>query len=724
MDAKVKENKSGKNQKPRSNTSRKTLKWVLIAIVSVFILSWILVPIIVKNYAIKNSKELLGRQIDINRLRFNFFTGNMHMNGFKMFEPDEKTVFVSFDTLNVNIEPYQFVFNKKVVEQFYLQGLFVNIIQQDSTYNFDDLIAFHSSEEEPEDPEDEEPFKYILSNLELKDAHFIFEDRNVPHTTDIDDFSFFIPQISWNQEEKSSADIKFNFKEEGYLESSLNINPVDGEYDAQINIYHLYLNPFLERVQEYAEVSIVDGFLDTRITITGNVNEPEKSTVSGRMVLNDFSMTDNEGKEFLSSRRVVCALQEIDNYNSSYHIDSLALENPYLYFELDSISNNIFRIFKMDTDSADTESAGTQEMASPTDSTDQNSLFYAINHLDLHSGVVDYTDVLTGEPFNYHLSEIEIETDSIFSDADWIEINAQMLLNERGTLRAQVGYDPVDYLDGKMNISIEKFLLPDLNIYTNHYTGHSLIDGDMFYYSDSKVVNGNIESENQLILKQPSVKDSEGGLYSLPLKLALWLLKDSNGDVTLNVPVRGDLNDPEIDVWKLVWSTIKKRITDTADNPVTSLAPLVGADPKQLQSIDFIYTDTITSEDHQQQLNWLLELEKLKEGLSIELEYYVDDNLQKEALSLMANEQKSDSLSVEAAIPAAESDVADLGSLSKKYSEARIRNIRQYLDSISADNQIQTKGLDSISPQNTGSTPTFKINFSMQNDSISPNMME
>ena len=193
--------------------NKKTLKWVLVSIAIILVLGWFLVPLLVKNYAIKNSKELIGRQIDIDRLRMNFFTGNVHMNGFEMYEPDEQTVFVSFDTLNVNIEPYQFIFNKKVVEQFYLQGLYVHVIQKDSTFNFDDLVAFHSTEEETEEPQEEEPFKYILSNLELKDAHFVYEDRNLNDTTDIDDFSFFIPQISWDQAEKSNADIKFNFKQ-------------------------------------------------------------------------------------------------------------------------------------------------------------------------------------------------------------------------------------------------------------------------------------------------------------------------------------------------------------------------------------------------------------------------------------------------------------------------------------------------------------------------------
>ncbi len=41
----------------------------------------------------------MGRQIALNKLKINYFTGTITMTDFKMFESDEKEVFVSFDTL-------------------------------------------------------------------------------------------------------------------------------------------------------------------------------------------------------------------------------------------------------------------------------------------------------------------------------------------------------------------------------------------------------------------------------------------------------------------------------------------------------------------------------------------------------------------------------------------------------------------------------------------------
>jgi len=44
---------------------------------------------------------------------------------------------------------------------------------------------------------------------------------------------------------------------------------------------------------------------------------------------------------------------------------------------------------------------------------------------------------------------------------------------------------------------------------------------------------------------------------NIPLKLALYLLKDVHGDITLDLPVSGDLNDPKTKIGKLVWQVFQ-----------------------------------------------------------------------------------------------------------------------------------------------------------------------
>lgn len=711
-------------------TKRRLLKISLLILLGFIVIVLVFLPALVKSYAIKHSKELVGRQIDIQKLRFNYFTSTIKVYGFKMFEPNEKDVFTSFDTLIINTEPYKLISNTKSLEQFYLQGLKVNIIKKDSTYNFDDIIAFFAVQDSvPADSLNKDTFKYTLSNLELKHASFSIHEADIDNTTHIDDFSFFIPFIGWNQEDKSTADIKFNFKRGGYFESSFNVNPVDGEYDASLTIKDLFLDPFYKNASQYANINSLEGRVDSNLKIVGNINDPASSLVSGDVVLFDFLMTDNNNEKILASKQAICKLQELDVYKESYKIESLIVDEPYIKFQLDSISNNLFRTFNYNPD----------EIAS--DSTASN-MYYAINHLKVNNGILDYTDNLTGQPFNYHLSEIAVDTDSIFSDSNWVDVNSNMLLNNRGTLNAEVGFNPSNPLYADLDIKVENFLLSDLNIYSNYYTGHSILQGDMFYYSFSKITNGDIISENHLIIKDVSVNNEKNGLVTIPLKFAIFLLKDKNGNIDLDVPVRGDLNNPEVDVWQIVWTTIKKLIFNTTENPVKSLAKMVDADPKDLESISFVYPDTIPGEQQEKQLDLILTIENQKPGLKIDMQYAVDSLLlrqqivdqkiadlyyqkrgksqedEKELKEFVYSEIGSDSLKIEDAKVILIGEKV-LDSLSISFSKSLKSSIKNYILNKSAGSNINIS--DIKEPSEKIENPTFKMKYSLKEDDLEEN---
>lgn len=715
----------------------KKKKILLVVVFLVFLLLFFL-PTIAKNYIVKNSKELIGRQVSINQIKYNYFTSTIKVFDFKMFEQNDKDVFNSFDTLVINLEPLKLISNTKAFDQFYLKGLMVKTVMKDSTFNFDDLLAYHTSNpdtlKEEVEVEEVELFKYLLSNIELKEANFIFENQDINHTTHIDDFSFFIPFIGWNQEEKSNADIKFNFKNGGYFESISNVDPVSGDFDSQINIRNLNLEPFYEYVLEYAEINKLEGLLNSNITIEGNTNEAIKAIVSGHIDINDFIMTDKSNRDILTSKRIDCNLQKIDYANSFYAIDSLNFTQPYVYFEMDSITNNLFKLFKLDQN----ESSSNQEHESSqaTDSMSSN-LYYTINHLDVNNGIMDYSDNLTGQTFNYHLSDIKINSGDIKSDATWLDIYSSMLLNNRGTLLAKLGFNPSDYNNLDLDLSIKDFLLSDINVYSKHYTGHNILVGDFFYFSKSKITNGNIESENVLKIENVDIDNTKKGLYKLPLKFALFLLKDKNGDVNLQLPVRGNLNDPEINIGKIIWTTIKNKITGTVSNPVNSIANLVNVDPKEYKELNFEFNDTIPNDSIKVKLGKLLEMEKQKVGLKITLQQYVDTDLQKEAIMFgevgkqyyedtnknylddkkefkkyILEKVATDSLGLEeAALKILEPK--DINSLTEEYNNKLIDNMTSYLKSLDSNTNIEVKQADNNNPDNSKSTNRFEITFGM-----------
>ncbi|WP_224491119.1 DUF748 domain-containing protein [Robertkochia flava] len=715
-----------------------TLRNIFVIALGVILVFLILLPGIVRRYVVNNSKELLGRQVAIEKLRINYLTSTLKVFDFKMYEANDKEVFISFDTLIVNSEPYKFIGKTLSLDQFYLRGLNVQVSKRDSVFNFDDLVAYHSSPDTltTEDEGEDSPFKFELRDMELKDATLEFHDQNVDQTFGVEDLVFFVPYIEWDQENNSEADFELNFKRGGTLRSDFTYQPKTRDFQGSINLDKMPLEAYGNYVAQSADISSLDGKLNAEITLRGNSQQPDEILISGEIEVDNLELKDTQDKKFLGAAMVECTIDEIAFAKKEFRLGQLVVDQPYIRFELDSVSNNFSRIFRVDSpreataeESAEAgEDSLNTEMANKTGDTlntssGGNDIFYALRKFQVKNGVLDYTDNLTGEPFDYHLSEIEIDTDSIYSDTDWLDINADMVLNERGTLDAALGFDPGNPKNLDLDIAIKDFVLSDLNIYSTYYTGHSILKGDMFYFSDSKVADGKIESNNTLLVKDVSVENTESGIMSIPLKLAVFILKDKNGDIELSVPVRGDLNDPEVDIWDLVGNTFKKKIFDTAENPARGLAKVVDAAPEDIEVLFLNYPDTTLTERHQEQLDLILELEEKKNGLGIELSFMYDkevfmDSLFKKqekgvgSISGGSADQAKAELTVAGNLP----EEAELDTVLADYGRSFRGKIENYIEAKNSNSGIIVRLAELSDPSQVETMPQFKVKYTLREE--------
>jgi hypothetical protein len=120
--------------------------------------------------------------------------------------------------------------------------------------------------------------------------------------------------------------------------------------------------------------------------------------------------------------------------------------------------------------------------------------------------------------------------------------------------------------------------LPPLSPYAIKYAGYGIERGKL-----SMVVNylvtpdGQLTANNSIVLNQLSFGEKvEGAPNSLPVKLAVSLLADSNGVIDLNLPISGSLNDPQFSVGPVVWKIITNLIAKALTAPFSLLANALG----------------------------------------------------------------------------------------------------------------------------------------------------
>lgn len=109
--------------------------------------------------------------------------------------------------------------------------------------------------------------------------------------------------------------------------------------------------------------------------------------------------------------------------------------------------------------------------------------------------------------------------------------------------------------------------LSPLTPYAIKYAGHGIEKGKLSMDVRYQVqADGQLTATNQLVLNQLTFSDPvEGAPASLPVRLAVALLADSNGVIDLNLPISGSLNDPQFRlapvIFKIIGNIIRKAVT-------------------------------------------------------------------------------------------------------------------------------------------------------------------
>ncbi|MCK5855952.1 MAG: DUF748 domain-containing protein [Bacteroidales bacterium] len=702
-------------------------------------------PMVAVNQLEKNSKEWVGRKLDIGDLSLNYFTGTLTITQFTMYEADDKTTFIAFDTLLINTEPYHLFSNELVVEEVGISGLRTYITRRDPVFNFDDLIAFYSQtdslnvEEEPVDTTlQKDPMVIKISNIHLNAKELSYTALILEHETRLVNLNLIVPYISLNAEGGSHAGVQFDLADNGHFGIKLDFNPDSSDFHADIKIDELNLANYYVYAEYELNISALKGMFATHLIFDGNLNEIEKTLVKGNINLKDFALHDTKEQKLVGLENLIIGIAKIDNYNQRYIIDSVRLSRPFVNLELLDEGTNFDNLLKVREDT--TIKVVVKKEVADTIPPRAKDLYYSVRSFIIDDAVIEFKDHTTPKLFTYHLSAINMLAKDITSDAEWVKTHLDMLLNNRGKMKVEFGFNPMKPMDMDVDYVLTNFQLSDINIYSEMNTGYPFVYGEMFYYSDTKIRDGKIVSENKLRINDVELGEKVKGWKSIPIKFALFLLKDKNGDVVMDVPVRGDLNDPEINIKKLAWTTFKKAIFKVASSPVDFLAGFAKIDPNDIKTVEFAYLDTTLSNHVQHQLDMLIKLEEAKPGLKIKMAYVND--VKKEKALISVNEvgkefnvvNKSDFTKKDEEFVAyikaqtlkdsidIETDCMLLvgqykvDSLYQNYSTKRIEKINNYLHSKNDSTQIRIEPLHRSLPKNIGSIPMFEMKYSVEDE--------
>jgi uncharacterized protein involved in outer membrane biogenesis len=328
---------------------RRLLKVALwaIGLVALFALvGFFAVPPIAKHYLVKSLSELLGRQVAIQDIKINPFALTATVRGFSVKEPASPEVFISFEELFVDLQAESVIRRGPILREIRLEHPYVHILRRDDgSYNFSDLVAKFTGGTENAKPgsapepakKDQQPARFSLNNIEVLAGKVVFDDRPKKAQHAVTDINVAIPFLS-----------NLPYLAERYVQPSfsakVNATPIaitgrtkpfkdSLETDVDLDVYSLDIPRYLEYLPVKLGFKIPSGLLETRLTATFTryLDKPPALTLSGKVALDKFAMTQLDGRALLSFARLEVPVASATVFARDIELGNVLLRSPEVF---------------------------------------------------------------------------------------------------------------------------------------------------------------------------------------------------------------------------------------------------------------------------------------------------------------------------------------------------------------------------------------------------------
>jgi len=417
------------------------------------VMSYLILPAAVEWYAEANDEELVGRRLEIGDIDFNLLTGGITIEQLTLFEPDKQTPFVQFDECYVNLELWQMMFGTFGLSEVSLRSPIINIRQQGSAFNVDDLTARFAAGDTLDPVEPSEPVSYRVQNMSVSQGVFSYEEIGLHAELTLVQLNISCPLVS-SDDPKENVTFDFRVAQGGKAGGVFQLNNESLEYRTEYALDSLNVAILFPYLVDYMRTGKLSGLFTSHQVIAGNFNAPTDVATSGMMRLNDFALTDPKDDKLVGVGELKVEIDSIDLGQSIYAMKYVGVEKPYLKVELYDEGNNFTRLMKekppeesgISSDSLSKAAAYGNIFALMAAYVRELSRLYAFSdyHADslaLRGGTLIFNDFTLHNRFNYLLEDLMVKADKVTSDEN-IKVEASSVLNTSGRLKGQLLVDP------------------------------------------------------------------------------------------------------------------------------------------------------------------------------------------------------------------------------------------------------------------------------------------
>jgi Domain of Unknown Function (DUF748) len=172
-----------------------------------------------------------------------------------------------------------------------------------------------------------------------------------------------------------------------------------------------------------------------------------------------------------------------------------------------------------------------------------------------------------------------------------------------------------------LKIEFQNVDLTPFSPYSGKFAGYELARGKLFLDVAAKLNGDKVDMANVVTLTQFTfgAATNNPAATKLPVRLGVALLKDTAGKMVIDIPVAGNLGDPEFRIGRVVWRVIGNLLAKAATSPFSLLGAMFGGGGDELAFQEFAAGSSELAPENVAKLATLTKALGARPGLSLEI---------------------------------------------------------------------------------------------------------
>ena len=510
-----------------------------------------------------------------------------------------------------------------------------------------------------QDLSDERSWQAGVTKLAVDDVAVRVEDRSTAPVAiqTIDRFSMLAENLSTEPGKAGTVSLKSRINEKGSLKVDGSVQLMPLLASLKVETQAIPLLPLQPYFTGFLNIALTRGLVSNVGELTAQMGkEGLNATYKGSLTLGDLLAIDKvNNADFLKWKSLHLGGIDFRLQPMAVNVGEVALSDFYSRLILSKEGRlNLQDIVRKPEAGAQPvvasaperpvagPAAGKAAVPVPPATAQAAMLPIRIAKVTLQGGTVNFSDFFVKPNYTVNVTRVAGRVNGLSSAADTV---ADLELRGKYANSA-----PVQVV-GKLNpLAAKSFLdikadvtgvdLVPFSPYSGKYAGYNIDKGKLSLNVAYKLENNQLVAENRLFIDQLTFGDKveSPDATKLPVNLAIALLKNNRGEIDLNLPISGSLDDPEFSVGGLIIKVIINLFVKAVTSPFALLGSMFGGG-EELSNIEFAPGRASLGDAGTKRLESLAKALVERDSLKLEVTGRADPEVDKEGLKRVAMER-------------------------------------------------------------------------------------